>query len=215
MVLLGVLVIALGFLLRLNPLLVVVAAAFVTGLAGGRTPGEVLALLGHAFNDARYVTAVYLVLPVIGLLERYGLQARARALVARMRGLTVGQLLVGYLLFRQLTAALGLISIAGHPQTVRPLLAPMAEAAVEEQTGSAAQATRTRAMAAATDNIGLLFGEDIFVAIGSILLMKGVLEGLGIRLDPFQLSVWAIPSALAAFAIHGARLLWLNRRLRR
>ena len=214
MVLLGVAVIALGFLLRFNPLLVVVAAALATGLAAGKTPGEVLALFGHAFNDARYVTAVYLVLPVIGLLERYGLQARARALVAGLRGVTVGRLLLGYLLFRQATAALGLTGIAGQPQTVRPLLAPMAEAAAQAQTGGAAQATRVRALAAATDNIGLFFGEDIFVAIGSVLLMKGALEGFGIRVDPFQLSVWAVPSALAAFAIHGARLLWLDRRLK-
>ena len=214
MVLLGIAVIALGFLLRFNPLLVVVAAAFVTGLAAGKTPGQVLALLGHAFNDARYVTAVYLVLPVIGLLERYGLQARARALVAGMRGVTVGRLLIGYLLFRQASAAIGLISIAGQPQTVRPLLAPMAETAAEAQTGGTAQAGRVRALAAATDNIGVFFGEDIFVAIGSILLMKSALEGFGIRLDPFQLSVWAIPSALAAFAVHGARLLLLDRRLR-
>ncbi len=76
MVLLGTATIALGFLLRFNPLLVVVA--LITGVAAGKTPGEVLALFGHSFNDARYVTAVYLVLPVIGLLERYGLQARAR-----------------------------------------------------------------------------------------------------------------------------------------
>ena len=215
MVLLGVVVIALGFLLRVNPLLVVVAAAFVTGLAAGKGPGEVLALLGHAFNDARYVTAAYLVLPVVALLERYGLQARARTLVAGWRGVTAGRLLLSYLLFRQVTAAIGLISIAGQPQTVRPLLAPMAEVAAEAQPGGPARAKRVRALAAATDNIGLLFGEDIFVAIGSILLMKGALEGLGIRLAPFQLSVWAIPSAFAALVIHGARLLLLDRRLRR
>jgi len=215
LVLAGIAVIALGFLLRFNPMLVVVVSALVTGLAAGLDPIRILATFGKAFNDSRYVSAIYIVLPVIGVLERYGLQARARALIGRMRGVTAGRLLVGYLLFRQVFAALGLTSVAGHPQTVRPLVAPMAEAAAEVQAGGSGEAERVKAMAAATDNIGLFFGEDIFLAIGSILLMKGVLQGYGIDLAPFQLSVWAIPTAIAAFAIHGARLLLLDRRLAR
>ena len=211
LVLSGVAVIALGFLLRFNPLLVIVVAALVTGLAAGLDPLAVLARFGHAFNETRYVTAIYMVLPAIGLLERSGLQARARTLVAGLKGLTVGRLLAGYLLFRQISAALGLTAIAGHPQTVRPLVAPMAEAAAERQGDD--DPDRVRALAAATDNVGLFFGEDIFIAIGSILLMKGVLEGYGIRIEPFHLSVWAIPTAIAAFLIHGARMWLLDRRL--
>ena len=71
-----------------------------------------------------------------------------------------------------------------------------------------------RAMAAATDNIGVFFGEDIFLAIGSILLMVGFLAQSGIVLEPLQLSVWAIPTAIAAFLIHGARLMLFGRRQR-
>jgi uncharacterized membrane protein len=211
LVLLGIAVIAAGFLLRFNPLLVVAASALVTGLCAGIDPLHILAAFGKAFNDSRYVTAVYIVLPVIGILERYGLQARARALITNLRGATTGRLLLGYLLFRQTMAALGLTSIAGHPQTVRPLIAPMAEAAAPEGTDP----ERVRALTAATDNIGLFFGEDIFIAIGSILLMKGVLEGYGIRLEPLQLSVWAIPTAIAAFVIHGTRLLLFDRAARK
>ena len=217
LVLAGVAVIALGFLLRFNPLLVIVVAAAVTGLAAGLDPLAVLARFGHAFNQSRYVTAIYMVLPVIGLLERAGLQERARGLVGGLRGLTVGRLLAGYLLFRQLSAALGLNAVAGPAQTVRPLVAPMAEAAAARQRGGGGEqdGEPIRALAAATDNIGLFFGEDIFIAIGSILLMRGVLEGYGVRVEPFQLSVWAIPSAVAAFLVHGARLWWLDRRLKR
>jgi hypothetical protein len=43
--------------------------------------------------------------------------------------------------------------------------------------------------------------------------MVGFLEQNGIRLQPLQLSVYAIPTAVLAFLIHGARLLWLDRRL--
>ncbi len=214
LVLAGIAVIALGFLLRFNPLLVVAVSALVTGLAAGIDPVALLGIFGKAFNDSRYVTAIYIVLPVIGLLERYGLLARARALITGMRRATPGRLLVAYLLFRQITAALGLNSVAGQAQTVRPLIAPMAEAAAEKVVGDEAANEDAKALAAATDNVGLFFGEDIFLAIGSILLMKAVLEGYGIRLEPLQLSVWAIPTAIAAFVIHGARLLLFDRRLK-
>jgi uncharacterized membrane protein len=217
LVLAGIAVIILGFLLRFNPLLVVAASALVTGLAAGLHPIAILAAFGKAFNETRYVTVIWIVLPVIGLLERFGLQERARALVAGFGRATAGRLLIAYLLFRQLTAAIGLNSIAGPAHTVRPLVAPMAEALAEKQAGGLDEAMRERvkALAAATDNVGVFFGEDIFLAIGSILLMKGLLEQFGIVLQPFQLSVWAIPSAIAAFLIHGFRLWRLDRTLAR
>ena len=56
---------------------------------------------------------------------------------------------------------------------------------------------------------------NIPLAIGSILLIKGLLEQYGISLEPLHLSVWAIPTAIAAFLIHGFRLWRLDRRLKR
>jgi uncharacterized membrane protein len=212
--LLGILIVVAGFALKLNPMLVVTGAGFATGLLAGMGPGEVTAAFGKAFNDARYVSLIYIVLPVIGILERHGLQERARTAIASLRGATVGRLLIGYLLFRQVTAALGLTSIAGPAQSVRPLVAPMAQAAAERQ-GADPESDRIPAMAAATDNVGLFFGEDIFIAIGSILLMVGVLHGFGIEAEPLELAKWAIPTALCAFAIHATRLWLLDRKLAR
>jgi uncharacterized membrane protein len=215
--LLGVATVVVGFAVRLNPLLVVTIAAFVTGLAAGLSPVEVLEAFGKAFNENRFVSAAYLVLPVIGVVERAGLQERARSLIARFKGVSVGPFLIGYLAFRQITSALGLTSIAGHAQSIRPMVAPMAEGAVEARTGPLSDEARqdTRAMASATDNIGLFFGEDIFIAIGSILLMVGFLATSGIVIDPIHLSLWAIPTALVAFVLHSGRLLLFDRRLRR
>ena len=213
-VLSGIAVMVLGFVLRFNPLLVVVAAAAVTGLSAGLDLHAIVSAFGKAFNDTRYVSVVWIVLPVIGLLEAHGLQERARGLIAGLRGATTGRLLTGYLLIRQISSALGLTSVAGHAQTVRPLVAPMAEAAAEGQKDlTDDEREHVKAMSAATDNVGLFFGEDIFIAIGSILLMVGFLEQQGIILSPFQLSVWAIPTAFAAFFIHSFRLWRLDWRL--
>src|SRR5207253_5051647 len=100
--LLGIALVVLGFALRFNTLLVVAVAAIVTGLLGGMDFLKVPSTLGKGFNDNRYVTITYIVLPVIGVLERYGLQQRARALIAGMRGATTGRLLIVYLGFRQI-----------------------------------------------------------------------------------------------------------------
>jgi uncharacterized membrane protein len=212
--LLGIALVVLGFALRFNPLLVVAAAAIVTGLLGQMPFLKVLGTLGHGFNENRYVTVIWIILPVVGLLERYGLQERARVLIGSIRGATAGRLLIVYLAIRQILSALGLTTVAGHPQTVRPLVAPMAVAAAEKQHGKLDDDTseRVKAMSAATDNVGLFFGEDIFIAIASILLIQGSLASFGIQLTPFQLSVWAIPTAICAFLIHGTRLLLLDRR---
>lgn len=215
--LLGIAVLVIGFAVGLNPLIVIVAAAFTTGIAAGVAPLHLIAALGKAFNDSRYVSIIWLILPVIGLLEREGLQERARMLIARVRAATVGRLLIAYLALRQITAALGLTSLCGQAQTVRPLIAPMAEAAAEVRLGPISDRIRylIRAYAASADNVGAFFGEDIFIAIASILLIKGFLQQSGFDIPPLRLSLWAIPTALLAFTIHGARLLRLDARLER
>jgi uncharacterized membrane protein len=47
------------------------------------------------------------------------------------------------------------------------------------------------------------------------LLMKGFLQQSGYVVAPLDLALWAIPTAILAFFIHGARLLLLDRRLKR
>jgi uncharacterized membrane protein len=213
----GVALVVVGFALRLNPALVVVTAGVVTGLVAGFDPLAVLALLGEAFTRNRYLALFLLTLPVIGLLERHGLKQHAQAWIARLRGATSGRLLLAYLALRQLTATLGLTSLGGHPQTVRPLVAPMAEGAAEARHGELDQAERDRikALSAATDNVGLFFGEDIFIAFGAVLLIQGVLAEQGIAVEPLAIALWGIPTAVAAFVIHGTRLLQHDRRLQR
>jgi uncharacterized membrane protein len=64
-------------------------------------------------------------------------------------------------------------------------------------------------MAAATDNVGLFFGEDIFVAFGAIVLMQTILRAEGIEVDPLHMALWGLPTAITAFVIHS----WNLRRL--
>lgn len=215
--LLGVALVVAGFAARLNPVLVVVASGFATGLLAGLTPIALLALLGESLLKNRFLLVFLLTLPTVGLLERHGLREQAQRWIATLRGMTASRLLTAYLGLRQLTAMLGLNSLAGHAQTVRPLLAPMVEATATRTHGplGAASSERLRALSAATDNVGLFFGEDVFIAFGAVLLMQAFLAEHGIVAEPLAIALWGIPTAIGAFLIHAARLARLERRLAR
>jgi uncharacterized membrane protein len=146
----GLLVVAVGFALRLKPTLVVVTAALLTGLLAGipllsdfahlrfvpdlrflvAQPGKegLIDMLGRAFADNRLMTLFIITLPAIALSERFGLQRQSAKLIGRIRAATVGRLLIVYQLFRVLMGILGL-RVNGHPTFVRPLVYPMALAA--------------------------------------------------------------------------------------
>lgn len=213
--LLGVAVVVVGFALRFNPMLVVITAGVVSGLAAGKSPGELLALLGNGFVNNRTLLLFAVTLPAIGVLERAGLRERARVWILGFAQLTLAGLLIAYLLVRQGLAMIGLIQIAGHAQTVRPLLAPMAEATATRKLGALDpdERERVRALSAATDNVGVFFGEDVFLAFGAVLLIQGFYKGQDITLDPLSIGLWALPTAAAAFVIHAVRILIFERRL--
>jgi uncharacterized membrane protein len=213
--LLGVAVVVVGFARRWNPMLVVVTAGLVSGLAAGKSPGDLLALLGTTLVSNRTLLLFAVTFPAIGVLERAGLRERASAWILGFARLTLARLLIAYLAARQLLAMVGLIHVAGHPQTVRPLLAPMAEATATRRFGALDPGSRerVRALAAATDNVGVFFGEDVFLAFGAVLLIRGFYDGQGIHLDPLSIGLWALPTAIAAFVIHAVRILIFERRL--
>ncbi len=214
LVLLGVLVVVVGFALRLNAMLVVTVAGLVTGLLGGMSVREILDAFGTGFAGSRSIVIFLLVLPVIGLVERCGLQEQSRRLIGRMARLTTGRVLALYLLVRQVTCAIGLLSIGGHAQSVRPILAPMAEAAAVKRHGPLTDrvSQRIRAFCAGTDNVGSFFGEDIFVAVGAVLLITSFVDTTyDFTLRPLDVALWAIPTALCALVIHGARSLLVDR----
>jgi uncharacterized membrane protein len=206
-----------GFAFRLNTLLVVLASGIATGLAAGMSFNEIMAEFGRLFIANRYMTLpVVMMFPVVGLLERYGLRERAETLIRRAATATAGRIILTYAGIRQASIALG-ISIGGQASVVRPILVPLAEGATHARYGalSKAMSVRIRALAAASENIGTFFGEDIFIAVGSILLMKGFFDGLKIDVSVWVMALWGIPTAVAAFAATAWRTRALDRAMAR
>ncbi len=119
-------------------------AGIVTGMVSGLSFYDVISMFGKFFIENRYMSMpIILTLPVIGILERYGLKERAEALITKSKGATTGRVLMSYFTIRESSAALGL-NIGGHAQTVRPLVAPMAEGAAQGKYGKLPEKLREK-----------------------------------------------------------------------
>ena len=205
----GIPIVVLGFAFKFNPLMVVTAAGMVTGLAVGMDFISLLETFGEKFMNSRQLASSMLILPLIALLEFNGLKEHAQAWISRIKHASTARILMLYFVVREVSAALGLLGLGGHAQTVRPLLSPMAQGAMVNRYGELPQSVQDRiaAHAAACDNIALFFGEDIFIAFGAVLLMTTFLKENGIsNVEPLAIGLWAIPTALCALIIHLFRL---------
>jgi uncharacterized membrane protein len=213
--LIGILVVAVGFALRVNTLLVVVAAGLATGLAAGFSFHEIMVLFGTTFVDNRFMTLpVILMLPVIGLLERHGLQERVADLIRRSRAATSGRVLLLYHALRAGASTVA-INIGNHASMIRPMIAPMAEGAAQARHGDLppARVADIRAHAAAAENLGNFFADDIIVAVGPVLLIKGFYDAVGVSTNLMTIAYWGAPTAVFVLGVGWWRYRALDARL--
>ena len=202
MSLIGILIIIVGFMLKLDTIAVVVSAGLVTGLVSGMSITEILTTLGSSFVNNRTTCLFMLTLPVIGLCERYGLKAKAIDLIKKAKGLSTGLLLSGYTFIREATIGMG-VTLGGHPQFVRPIINPMAEGAsiAKYKELDDKDIDKIKAYSAAADNIGNFFGQNLFIANSGVLLIASTLQALGFDVDALAISKAAIPVAIIAFIL--------------
>ena len=208
--LIGIIIIILGFLLKIDTIAVILIAAVVTGLVSGLDLYAILDTLGKAFVDNRLVTLFILTLPMVGLIERFGLKKQASNMIGKVKQVNRGRLLTIYLIIREL-AGVASIRIGGHPQFVRPLINPMVQGALRtrynlnETEIDAKDIEKIKAQASAMENYGNFFGQNLFVGAAGILLMVGTFQSLGIKVDAVQLVLASVPISIIVFLI-----VWIN-----
>jgi uncharacterized membrane protein len=109
------------------------------------------------------------------------------------------------------------MQIGNHASMIRPLIAPMAEGAASAQSKDGklnqAQTMAVRAHVAATENIGNFFADDILVAVGPVLLMKGFFDTTGVQVEILHLAWWGLPTALWVMLVGWWRSHLLDQRL--
>ncbi|WP_442878501.1 DUF969 domain-containing protein [Clostridium sp.] len=202
MKLIGILIVILGFVFKVETLFTVLVAGLATGLVAGMDFNEILTVLGQSFVANRAVSLFILTLPVIGVLERYGLRQRAIYLVKKLGKLTTGGVLSAYTLIREITGALS-IRISGHPQFVRPLVNPMAQAAATNKYGKLDEEDeeKIKALSAASENYGNFFGQNLFAGSSGVLLISSTLTEFGYEVTGLSIAKASIIMAIVALLI--------------
>lgn len=178
--LIGVLIILIGFTLKLDTIAVVLVAGLATGLVSGMGFVEILEVLGGAFVSTRYMTLLLLTLALVGILERNGLRERAEMCISKLKGATCGKVMSVYIVIRTIAAILSL-RIGGHVQFIRPLVYPMAKGAAEKEGKLSAKLDdELKGHVNAVENYGNFYGQNGFIAGAGVLLIVGTLQELGI-----------------------------------
>ena len=214
--LIGIAIIVVGFVPKLDTIAVVLIAAIVTGLVSGISFAEILEILGSAFVNDRLVTLFFLTLPMIGLSERFGLRMQATNLIQKLKGLTSGRMLTLYQFIREIAAFFS-IRLQGHTQFVRPIVDPMVQAAAKLKYGEIDEEDREmlKAKSAASDNFGNFFAQNTFIAASGVLMITGTMKSLGYEITEIAVVQASFPIAIIALILAALNNLVTDRQMAR
>mgnify|MGYP003584835534 FL=1 len=203
LVLIGIVIIVIGFALKLDVLGVILVAGVATGLSAELSFLEILEIMGKAFVDNRLMSIFLISFPVIAILERYGLRERSAFLIGKLKGATAGKVMGLYTVIRAIAAALS-IRIGGHIQFIRPLIFPMSEAAAEIHKGSRLSESETedlKGLTAAIENYANFFAQNIFVGASGLILIQTTLKENGHEVPLEQLALYSVPIGIIAIIL--------------
>lgn len=212
--LIGVAIVIVGFILKRDTIAVVVLAGIVTGLVAMMSPLEILEVLGKSFVTQRLATLFVLTLPIIGISERYGLKDKAVDFIRKFKSATTGRVISLYQAIRALAAAFSL-RLGGHPQFVRPLINPMAQAAAIARFGGIDEKSEDdiKGFSAAGENYGNFFAQNCFMGASGTLLIVSTLTEQGQQVDPLQIAMMSIPIAVISVIVGFLHNVYLDRKL--
>lgn len=200
--LLGIIIVVIGFVLKLDSILIIMIAAIVTALVAGMDPVTFLETLGSNFVANRSMCVFVMVMVVTGTLERNGLKQAAANLMKKFKNASAGVVLAIYGVFRLVFAAFN-VSFGGVAGFVRPIVLPMAAAAAKKNGKKISEKyeENLKGMASGMENIAWFFGQVLFVGTSGMILVQSTLAGLGYDVELVDLMKVQIPVAIIAVAV--------------
>ncbi len=200
--LLGVLIVIIGFALKLDSILIVMVALIVTALTGGLGIEGMLETLGTSFVNNRGMAIFIIIMLATGTLERNGLKESAASLIKRFKKVSAGMIIDIYGVFRMIFAAFN-VSFGGVAGFVRPIIMPMALGTVESKglEIDPQHEEELKGMSSAMENICWFFGQVLFVGGAGALLVQSTLKGLGYEATLGQLALVEVPVAVVALIV--------------
>ena len=201
LVLIGVVIIIVGFILKLDVVAVVLISGLVTGLIAKMGFVEVLNAIGTGFVNNRYMSLFFISFPVIAIMERYGLKERAAEFIKKIKGASAGMVIWLYILIRTIASAFS-IRLGGHVQFIRPLILPMAEGAAQKHVKlTEDDIEKIKGLAGASENYGNFFGQNIFPVASGVLLITGTLKEQGLDITNTDVAKYSIFAGVAMVLI--------------
>ena len=209
--LLGVLIVIVGFALKLDSILIIFLALIATGIVGGLGVGGLLETIGTNFVANRSMAIFIMILLVTGTLERNGLREAAANLIRKVKSATAGKLVAVYgMLFGAFNVSFG--GVAGF---IRPVLLPMIEGAISNKEGKANEdhVEEAKGLAVAMQNFTWFFFQVLFVGGAGGILVQTTLAGLGYEVELIDLAAAEIPVALVALVVSCAFVILKDNKL--
>ena len=200
--LLGILIVIVGFALKLDSILIVLVAAIVTAIVGNLGAAGLLETLGTSIVANRSMAIFILIMLVTGTLERNGLKNAAAALIGKVKNATSGAVIGAYGIMRGIFAAFN-VSFGGVAGFVRPIIMPMANGAIEAKghKPNEEHIEELKGMASGMENIAWFFCQVLFVGGGGALLVQSTLEPLGYKVELIDLAKVEIPVGIFAVIV--------------
>ncbi|MDY3006328.1 5-oxoproline transporter, DUF969 family subunit [Anaerococcus porci] len=176
---------------------------------------EVQDLIGNGFLNNRYMYLFLLGLPLIAIMERYGLKERAAEAIQKIKSASAGAVIGLYIVIRTVAAALSL-RLGGHIQFIRPIILPMAQGAAEKNRKlTDEEVEQLKALAGASENYGNFFGQNIFPVSSGVLLMQGVLAEAGYNVTAASIANTSIFAGVAMIVIALIQCYFFERKIRK
>ena len=210
--LLGVVVVIIGF--ALEPIAIIVVSAIVTAVCGGINVVDLLTSVGTTFvaNRNQLITIILMILT--GTLEKNGLKEAGAALIRKAKGLTTGMLIAIWGVLDEIFIIFK-IPIGGIPSYVRPILMPMTLGIIESKGYEVApeHEETIKALYGKDYNVSNFFGQCLFAANSSVLLIQSTLASIGYEVDVMQIVAVQIPVALFAMLVNATQTLIVDGRM--
>ena len=195
--LLGVLIVIVGFALKLDSILIIFLALITTGIVGGLGVGGLLETIGTNFVANRSMAIFIMILLVTGTLRE-----AAANLIRKVKSATAGKLVAVYGMLNALFGAFN-VSFGGVAGFIRPVLLPMIEGAISNKEGKANEdhVEEAKGLAVAMQNFTWFFFQVLFVGGAGGILVQTTLAGLGYEVELIDLAAAEIPVALVALVV--------------
>ena len=190
--LLGILIVIIGFALKLDSILIIVVAAVVTAIVSGLGVEGLLETFGESFVSNRSMAIFILIMLVTGTLERNGLKNAAAALIGRFKRASAGMVVAAFN-----------VSFGGVAGFVRPIIMPMIDGAIKAQGHEPNEdhVEELKGMASGMENIAWFFCQVLFVGGAGGLLVQSTLEPLGYHVELIDLALVEIPIGIFALIV--------------